>query len=81
MGKCQILLGNAVKNTGVFVCSKPIFQMNCLVHVLAGVCKYGVLTVVDGDVDLATKTIRHQMQQYIARKKSQKGVISLATYQ
>ena len=43
------------KNTGVFVSSKSIFQMNCLAHVLVGSFKAGVPTVVTEDGDLNTE--------------------------
>ena len=82
LAKCHTLLGDTVKNKGFFVRPKPIFQINCLEHVLVGACKSGVLTVVteNGDLNTKTNTSENATMHYMD-KKSKKGAVSLATSQ
>ena len=82
MAKCQTLLRNAVKIQKVLVSSKPMFKMNCLSHVIAGVCTASVLTSMTEYSEINTKQTRQRIQNCITwTKPPQQGAVALATVQ
>ena len=75
--KGQTLPGNTVKNTGIVVSSKPVFQMNRLTNFLTGSWKSGVMTVVTEDVYINTKNKAEKATIYSIKNNQKKLMLLL----
>ena len=75
---CREALESKYTNDPVFPPPKPLFTMECLAHILAGVCKVGVKLIKSDDGDIDTELTRRNMQNCITwTKNSQKGAQDL----
>ena len=69
-----------IRNTAMnpFLPPKTLFTMECLAHVLVGICKAGLEYIKSDDGEVDTKFTRQNMQKCITWKnKSQKGAQAL----
>ena len=71
---CREGLESKYTDDYIFSSPKPLFTMECLVHILSGYCKAGVQSIKSGDGEVDTEFMRQNMQKCITwTKKIQKG--------